>query len=54
MNSKSDLLHVAVPEAFIRRVFEVMIRASWHTFKILTKRAEIRARLWTNPKPVPP
>ena len=40
VNSMSDLFHDKVPEAFIRRVFDVMRRASWHTFQVLTKRAK--------------
>jgi protein gp37 len=40
VNSMSDLFHDKVPEAFIRQVFDVMRRASWHTFQVLTKRAE--------------
>ncbi len=40
VNSMSDLFNEEVPDAFIRRVFDVMIRASWHTFQVLTKRAE--------------
>jgi len=40
VNSMSDLFHKEVPDAFIRRVFGVMSRASWHTFQVLTKRAE--------------
>jgi protein gp37 len=40
VNSMSDLFHDAVPLAFIERVFDVMRRASWHTFQVLTKRAE--------------
>lgn len=40
VNSMSDLFHDKVPEAFIMRVFDVMRRASWHTFQVLTKRAE--------------
>ena len=40
VNSMSDLFHEQVPEPFIRRVFEVMSEASWHTFQILTKRAD--------------
>jgi len=40
VNSMSDLYHKDVPVAFIERVFDVMRRAHWHTFKILTKRAE--------------
>jgi protein gp37 len=39
VNSMSDLFHERVPEDFIRRVFEVMEEASWHTFQILTKRS---------------
>jgi protein gp37 len=45
VNSMSDLFHEAVPEEFIRRVFEVMVRADWHIFQILTKRAERPAAL---------
>ena len=40
VNSMSDLFHDEVPESYIRRVFDVMARASWHTFQVLTKRAE--------------
>lgn len=39
VNSMSDLFHEEVPEAFIMRVFDVMNRASWHCFQILTKRS---------------
>jgi protein gp37 len=45
VNSMSDLFHEAVPEEFIRQVFETMVRAHWHTFQILTKRAERLAEL---------
>ena len=38
VNSMSDLFHERVPLAFIRRVFDVMQRASWHRFQVLTKR----------------
>lgn len=40
VNSMSDLFHEQVPIAFIQRVFDVMRRADWHCFQILTKRAE--------------
>jgi len=40
VNSMSDLFHKDVPEEFIFAVFETMNQADWHTFKILTKRAE--------------
>lgn len=40
VNSMSDLFHKDVPVEFIQRVFNVMCRAHWHTFQVLTKRAE--------------
>jgi protein gp37 len=40
VNSMSDLFHEDVPLSFIRRVFQAMQTAHWHTFQILTKRAE--------------
>jgi protein gp37 len=39
VNSMSDLFHEDVPLEFIQKVFDVMRRASWHTFQILTKRS---------------
>jgi len=40
VNSMSDLFHKDVPIEFILKVFDVMRRAHWHTFQVLTKRAE--------------
>lgn len=40
VNSMSDLFHKHVPLEFVQRVFEVMNRANWHRYQILTKRAE--------------
>lgn len=40
VNSMSDLFHEDIPEAFIGDVFDVMSRAHWHVFQILTKRHE--------------
>lgn len=40
VNSMSDLFHKDVPLAYIRRVFDVMERATWHRFQVLTKRAD--------------
>lgn len=45
VNSMSDLFHAEVPEPYIQRVFDVMRRASWHQFQVLTKRAERLAEL---------
>lgn len=39
VNSMSDLFHEAVPVEFIFRVFQVMRRADWHQYQILTKRS---------------
>jgi protein gp37 len=36
----SDLFHKDVPLEYIARVFDVMHRAHWHRFQILTKRAD--------------
>jgi protein gp37 len=40
VNSMSDLFHDDVPVAYIQRVFDVMRRAYWHRFQVLTKRAD--------------
>lgn len=40
VNSMSDLFHEDIPLEFITKVFDVMQKAHWHTFQILTKRAE--------------
>src|SRR5262249_11647644 len=40
VNSMSDLFHDAVPDEYIERVTDVMLRANWHTYQVLTKRAE--------------
>jgi protein gp37 len=40
VNSMSDLFHVAVPDTYIRSVADVMLRANWHRFQVLTKRSE--------------
>jgi protein gp37 len=40
VNSMSDLFHKDVPIDFILQIFDVMRRAYWHQFQVLTKRAE--------------
>jgi protein gp37 len=40
VNSMSDLFHKDVPLEFIQQVFDVMKRAHWHQFQVLTKRSE--------------
>lgn len=39
VNSMSDLFHEDAPAEFVLRVFDVMRRANWHIFQVLTKRS---------------
>ncbi len=38
VNSMSDLFHESMPEDFLKECFDVMERADWHVYQILTKR----------------
>ena len=40
VNSMSDLFHEGVPDAYIKSVVEVMVKANWHTYQVLTKRSK--------------
>ncbi|MEW5978912.1 MAG: phage Gp37/Gp68 family protein [Acidobacteriota bacterium] len=40
VNSMSDMFHKDVPASFIHWMFNVMRRASWHQFQVLTKRSQ--------------
>jgi protein gp37 len=40
VNSMSDLFHKDVPVSYLLQVFEVMRRAYWHKFQVLTKRSD--------------
>ncbi len=40
VNSMSDLFHQDVPLTFVQMAFDVMRKASWHTFQVLTKRSQ--------------
>ena len=51
VNSMSDLFHTEVPDDYIEQVARVMVEANWHTFQVLTKRAErlkqlLGTKLW--------
>ena len=53
VNSMSDLFHEEIPAEFVKAVFSVMNKANWHTFQVLTKRAERLSELaselvWTD------
>jgi protein gp37 len=45
VNSMSDLFHEDIPDEFIVSVARVMLTAKWHTYQVLTKRAERLQRL---------
>ena len=40
VNSMSDLFHPEVPDDYIESVCRVMLAANWHTYQVLTKRAD--------------
>ena len=45
VNSMSDLFHEGIEEVYVQRVFDVMRRAHWHRFQVLTKRSERLAEM---------
>lgn len=45
VNSMSDLFHEDVPDEYIEKACRVMLTADWHTYQILTKRADRMAAL---------
>lgn len=47
VNSMSDLFQDAVPDEYIVAVAEVMLHANWHTYQVLTKRADRLEQLLT-------
>lgn len=47
VNSMSDLFHKDVPDEYIAAVVGVMMTASWHTYQVLTKRADRMSDLLT-------
>lgn len=53
VNSMSDMFHKDIPDEYIMKIFDVMNRAHWHTFQVLTKRPERLAQMadklnWTD------
>ena len=49
VNSMSDLFHEAVPDGYASAVCRVMEMANWHTYQILTKRADRLEKLLSGP-----
>jgi len=53
VNSMSDIFHEKIPDEFIYQIFDVMNKANWHTFQVLTKRPKRLAKManklnWTD------
>ena len=49
VNSMSDLFHEEVPDDYFAAVVDVMMKANWHTYQVLTKRSSrMQALLQTN------
>jgi protein gp37 len=40
VNSMSDVFHEDVPDDYIEKICRVMLAANWHTYQVLTKRAD--------------
>jgi protein gp37 len=40
VNSMSDLFQPGVPDRYVEAVSQVMVKANWHTYQVLTKRSE--------------
>jgi protein gp37 len=47
VNSMSDLFHLDIPGGYVAAVVDVMRRADWHIYQVLTKRSE-RMREYVN------
>jgi protein gp37 len=45
VNSMSDLFHPEIPEDFLAAVVDVMAATPWHTYQVLTKRADRLAKM---------
>ena len=45
VNSMSDLFHEDVPDSYVEQVVRVMQLGNWHTYQVLTKRADRLKRM---------
>ncbi len=53
VNSMSDLFHESMPADYLDRCFDVMRKADWHVYQILTKRPERMAAFFEKRVEVP-
>lgn len=49
VNSMSDLFQEGVPDAYVEQVVRVMELADWHTYQVLTKRADRMQQMLQGP-----
>lgn len=40
VNSMSDLFQIGIPDSYVENIVRVMQMANWHTYQVLTKRAD--------------
>jgi len=45
VNSMSDLFQDGVPDKYVEAIADVMVKANWHTYQVLTKRSKRMASL---------
>jgi protein gp37 len=45
VNSMSDIFHEDIPDEFVLDIFRTMLKADWHIYQLLTKRAPRMVRL---------
>jgi protein gp37 len=48
VNSMSDLFQDGIPDDFIAKIWEVMAKADWHIFQVLTKRPRTCSKSFMN------
>src|ERR1700693_3473600 len=48
VNSMSDLFQTGIPDSYVEQVVRVMEMANWHTYQVLTKRADRLRELLTD------
>lgn len=49
VNSMSDLFQTGVPDSYVEQVVRVMRMANWHTYQVLTKRADRMREMLAGP-----
>jgi len=53
VNSMSDLFHESMPVSYLNQCFDVMRKADWHVYQILTKRPERMAAFFRDHDSIP-